>query len=220
MGYSRSSALKDAPGQTGSTGAAARTSPRLDQFRRQGRGPGVDLVADIREGLPLASGTHRLCGQRPCPARVRLRGARSPVLEELCAGAQAGRSPAARASRSCRRHRRLHARRQRLLPGRRRGGRVPGRPLHRSHALVRLLAQPVHRRTSPPSCLKRSGFIEVRQCPVWTPRESEFRQIVDLDNRPEESFFIEAGDPRPAGRPARSLQSPAWRTSLACRIVR
>jgi predicted SAM-dependent methyltransferase len=39
--------------------------------------------------------------------------------------------------------------------------------------------------------LKKSGFVEVQECPFKTTA-TDFEQIVDLDNRPEESFFIEA----------------------------
>lgn len=46
--------------------------------------------------------------------------------------------------------------------------------------------------------LDRSGFIDVCECP-FRVTSSEFAQIVDLDNRPDESLFVEArrGPDRP-----------------------
>jgi predicted SAM-dependent methyltransferase len=39
--------------------------------------------------------------------------------------------------------------------------------------------------------LERSGFVEAREC-AFQATASEFEQIVDLDNRPDESLFVEA----------------------------
>jgi len=38
--------------------------------------------------------------------------------------------------------------------------------------------------------MEQSGFVDVRECP-FQATSSDFEQIVDLDNRPGESFFIE-----------------------------
>ena len=39
--------------------------------------------------------------------------------------------------------------------------------------------------------LERAGFAEIRRCASGRPR-SPFPEIVELDNRPEESLFVEA----------------------------
>lgn len=48
--------------------------------------------------------------------------------------------------------------------------------------------------------LENAGFVDVRECPYQTTA-SGFREIVDLDNRPIESFFVEArrGPDKPRG---------------------
>jgi SAM-dependent methyltransferase len=52
--------------------------------------------------------------------------------------------------------------------------------------------------------LEKAGFVDVHECPFRVTK-SEFAEIVALDNRPQESFFIEArrpyGDPGPPADP-------------------
>jgi predicted SAM-dependent methyltransferase len=49
--------------------------------------------------------------------------------------------------------------------------------------------------------LEKSGFVDIREC-AFQATASDFEQIVELDNRPDESFFIEAqrGPDRPGTR--------------------
>lgn len=49
--------------------------------------------------------------------------------------------------------------------------------------------------------LEKAGFVEIREC-AFRATASDFEQIVELDNRPGESFFIEArrGPDRPGPR--------------------
>ena len=108
--------------------------------------PGVDLVADIRQGLPLESEQHRLRGQHPRPPRVRLSGAGAGA-GRAAPGAEARRHPAAGAAGPAPRHRRLPGRRTRATSrSADRRGQQPRRPLRRADALVRVLAFALHHR--------------------------------------------------------------------------
>ena len=63
--------------------------------------------------------------------------------------------------------------------------------------------------------LERSGFVDVRECAFQTTA-SDFEQIVELDNRPDESFFVEArrGPDRPGGRSGQYDRRVAAEASL------
>jgi predicted SAM-dependent methyltransferase len=63
--------------------------------------------------------------------------------------------------------------------------------------------------------LERSGFVDVRECAFKTTA-SDFEQIVELDNRPDESFFVEArrGPDRPGARAGQYDRRVAAEASL------
>jgi predicted SAM-dependent methyltransferase len=152
-------------------------------------GPGIDLVADIRNGLPLADASmdyvvsiHAL----PEFGYYDLQ----PVLEEL------------------RRVLKVGGVIRLALPDVRRGidaylrgddeyfkvdpeeVKSPG-----GRFIVHMLWYGYSRSLFTPDfaeeLLEESGFIEIREC-AYQETTSDFEQIVDLDNRADESFYIEA----------------------------
>lgn len=152
-------------------------------------GPGIDLVADIRDGLPLADESldyvvsiHAL----PEFAYYELH----PVLEEL------------------RRVLKVGGVIRLALPDVRRGidaylrgdndyfkvdpeeVESPG-----GRFIVHMLwygySRSLFTADFAKELLEKSGFIEIRECP-YRETTSDFDQIVDLDNRSDESFYIEA----------------------------
>ena len=153
--------------------------------------PGVDIVCDIREGLPLeddsidyAVSIHAL-PEIPYPELV-------PDAPGAAPRAQAGRRAAAGAAGPREGHRRLPQRRPRLLPGARtRNASSMGAQVHRADDLVRLLAHAVHTRVRSRSCSEKAGFASVRRMRLQADR-GPYPEIVELDNRERESLFVEA----------------------------
>jgi len=152
-------------------------------------GPGVDLVADIRKGLPLASETldyavsvHAL----PEFAYPELQ----PVLEELRRVLKPGgvlRLALPDLRRGIDAYLRGDTDYFQVDPDevKSEGGRFIVHMLWYGYSRSLFTADFAE------ELLARSGFVEVQECSYQTTL-SDFEQIVDLDNRPDESLFVEA----------------------------
>ena len=152
--------------------------------------PGIDISCDIRDGPAARRRQHRLRGQHPRAAGGPLLRARAGAAR-AAPRAEAGRRAAARPAEPRARGRRLPPRRPRLVPDPRRGDEQPRRQADRAARLVRLLAHAVRAASSPRSCCAEPASRRSHQLASGRDREP-VPDIVALDDRPLESFFVEA----------------------------